>query len=172
MRRLLAAVLALLVGADQSVLWAQQAQPHSPPPQPRVTAVPEQPSLEALGLSFDRVKRELRILPPSTAKTPLKLEYYVEVVGDAPEFQLFMPGEMVTGPAPWGAPTHSDILDLLTPKVFRAPVIPVSSLAIMGIQKLVEAKRRKQEEERQRQVDAERERQERIKLSIVVQPPK
>ena len=49
-------------------------------------------------MSFARIKRELRTLPPSTAQTPLKLEYYVEVQGLAPPIPIFMPGELTTGP--------------------------------------------------------------------------
>jgi hypothetical protein len=177
MRRPLAILLALLAGTEPSVLWAQHGQSTGQQVPAAAPASPPAPSFDDLGLSFDRIKRELRILPPSTAKTPLKIEYYVEVTGQAPAFQLFKPGELETGPTPWGAPTHGDILDLLTPKVFRSPAIPVSTIAIMGIQKLVEwemrkAKQHRQEEERQRQIDAERERQERIRNSIVVQPPK
>jgi hypothetical protein len=134
-------------------------------------------SVDLLGVSFDRIKRELRILPPSTAKTPLKLEYYVEVQGIAPPIPIFRPGELTTGPVPYGAPTHSDILDVLTPKIFRSPEIPVLGLAIMGIQKLVEweATRAREERlaaERLRAIEAERERQRRLKESIVISPPK
>lgn len=149
---------------------ASAANPGQPPASPA-------PSVEALGMSFERIKRELRILPPSTAKTPLKLEYYVEVQALMPAIPLFKPGELTTGPVPYGAPTHRDMMDHVTPEAFKAGTVPISSLAIMGIVKLLqwEAQRAREERlarKRQAEIDEERERQKRLKESLVVGPPK
>ena len=131
MRRVLACLLACLVGLQPAAVWAQQgAAPGTTAAraQPRLPSRrSSHPSVESLGISFDRIKRELRILPPSTAKTPLKLEYYVEVQGLMPPLPLFRPGELTTGPVPYGAPTHSDMMDHVTPLAFKSPSIPVSS---------------------------------------------
>ena len=120
---------------------------------------------------------ELRILPPSTVASPLKLEYYVEVQGLMPALPLFRPGELTTGPVPLGAPTHSDMMDHVTPLAFKAGTVPVSGLAIMGIVKLIEweaqrARDERREKERKAAIEAERERQLRLKDSLVVSPPK
>jgi hypothetical protein len=182
MRRVLACVLACLVGFQPAVVWAQQGAAASapvsqaqPPPSPSKQAQP--PAFDALGVSFDRIKRELRLSPPSTVKTPLKLEFYVEVQGTAPQILIFKPGELTTGPVPYGAPTHSDVLELFTPIEFRSPSMPLSTIAIMGIQKLLawesnRAREKKAEDARQKRIDAERVRQQRLKESIVVSPPK
>jgi hypothetical protein len=183
MRHVLACVLACLVGFQPAVLWAQRsgaagaqvAPAPQPPPPPATQAQP--PPFDALGVSFDRIKRELRQLPPSTADTPLKLEFYVEVQGTAPPILLFKPGELTTGPVPYGAPTHSDVLELFTPIEFRSPSMPLSTIAIMGIQKLLawetnRAREKKAEDARQKRIEAERLRQQRLKESIVVSPPK
>jgi hypothetical protein len=110
-------------------------------------------------------------------KTPLKLEFYVEVQGTAPPILLFQPGELATGPVPYGAPTHSDVLELFTPIEFRSPSMPLSTIAIMGIQKLLawesnRAREKRAEEARQKRNEAERVRQQRLKESLVVSPPK
>ncbi|MCU0255241.1 MAG: hypothetical protein MUF60_00710 [Vicinamibacterales bacterium] len=117
------------------------------------------------------------MLPPSTAKTPLKLEYYVEVQGLMPPLPLFRPGELTTGPVPFGAPTHRDMMDHVTPEAFKSGTVPISSLAIMGIVKLLqwEAQRAREErlaKKRQAEIDEERERQRRLKESLVAKPPK
>jgi hypothetical protein len=182
MRRVLACVLACLVGLQPAIVWAQQgaagsssvSQPKSPP-DPAQNQPP--PSFDSLGVSFERIKRGLRLTPASTAKTPLRLEFYVEVQGTAPSILLFQPGELATGPVPYGAPTHSDILDLFTPIEFKSPTVPISSIAIMGLAKLIQwetnrARERRAEEARQKRIDAERLRQQRLKESIVVSPPK
>ena len=166
MRPLLALLLAGLVGLQPAAVRAQQG-----------AAAPPPPSVEALGMSFERIKRGLRVLPPSTAKTPLKLEYYVEVQGLMPPLPLFKPGELTTGPVPFGAPTHRDMMDHVTPEAFKSGTVPVSSLAIMGIVKLLqwEAQRAREErlaKKRQAEIDEERERQRRLKDSLVVGPPK
>lgn len=166
MRPLLASLLACLVGFQPAAVRAQQGDAAPPPP-----------SVEALGMSFERIKRGLRVLPPSTAKTPLKLEYYVEVQGLMPPLPLFKPGELTTGPVPFGAPTHRDMMDHVTPEAFKSGTVPVSSLAIMGIVKLLqwEAQRAREErlaKKRQAEIDEERERQRRLKDSLVAKPPK
>ena len=181
MRRLLACVLGCLVGLQPAAVWARQGDVQSPAAGQAGPAAPQTApagsEADLFGVSFERIKRELRILPPSTAKTPLKLEYYVEVQGALPPIPLFNPGELATGQAPYGAPTHSDILRHFTPEEFRSPRVPVSAIVIMGLTKLVqwEAQRAREERiEKQRQADieAERERQKRLKESIVLSPPK
>jgi hypothetical protein len=182
MRRVLACMLACLVGLQPAAVRAQQgAEPRAaaqaPPPPPPGFQSQAVPSVESLGMSFERIKRELRILPPSTAKTPLKLEYYVEVQGLMPPLPIFRPGELTTGPVPYGAPTHGDMMDHVTPLAFKAGTVPVSSLAIMGIVKLLQweaqrARDERREKERQAAIEAERERQKRLKESLVLSPPK
>jgi hypothetical protein len=178
MRRVLACVVACLVGLQPAAVGAQQG---SAPGTAATQATPAPahavPSVESLGMSFDRIKRELRIQPPSTVKSPLKLEYYVEVQGLMPALPLFRPGEFATGPIPYGAPTHSDMMDHVTPLAFKSGTVPVSSLAIMGIVKLLQweaqrAREERREKDRLAAVEAERERQKRLKESIVVNPPK
>jgi hypothetical protein len=183
MRRVLACVLACLVGFQPAVVWAQQGaaagapvSQHKPLPPGSSQGQPP-PDFDALGVSFDRIKRELRLSPPSAVITPLKLEFYVEVQGTAPPILLFQPGELATGPVPYGAPTHSDVLELFTPIEFRSPTVPISSIAIMGLAKLIQwetnrARERRAEEARQKRNEAERLRQQRLKESLVVSPPK
>ncbi|MFO7693351.1 MAG: hypothetical protein R6V57_09730 [Vicinamibacterales bacterium] len=161
MRRVLACVVACLIGLQPAAVWAQQSAP----------------SIDSLGLSFARIKRELRTLPPSTAQTPLKLEYYVEVQGLAPPIPIFRPGELTSGPVPYGAPTHSDMMSHVTPEEFKSPRIPVSGIVIMGLAKLLQweaarAREERREKDRQTAIEAERERQRRLKESVLLSPPK
>jgi hypothetical protein len=190
MQRVLVALLVLLIGLQPAWLHARQpivagasSQPPQPPtpaastPQSAPTAVPD---IDALGVSFDRIKRLLADRAPSENKSPLKLNYYVEVVALAPRIQLFTREELApTGVTPWGAPTHGDIVRLLTPVEFRSPRVPVGSLVVLGIVKLVEweaarAKRQKAEEDRKQRDDEERARQKALEQSglVVVKPPK
>jgi hypothetical protein len=175
MRRILAAMLVVLIGVQPSLLRAQQsseagAPRPSPPPQTPGTSTPQSaatgvPDVAALGLSFDRIKRLLADRAPSETKSTLKLNYYVEVVALAPRIQLFTREDLAPrGVVPWGAPTHADIVRILTPVEFRAPTVPIGSLAVLGILKLVEwetarMKRQKAEDERAKRNEDERKRQ-------------
>jgi len=68
-----------------------------------------------------RIQRALRQSPVWVSSPNDFWNYYVEVRGRAPEFRLFgdTPTPM-TGPAPYGAPSHSDMFMLLAPSSFRA----------------------------------------------------
>ena len=181
MRLLLALLLACLVGPQPAAVRAQQPAPPGTEAagtrQASAQALSPVPSVESLGMSFERIKRGLRILPPSASRAPLKVEYYVEVQGVAPPIPIFRPGELATGPVPYGAPTHWDMMNHVTPEAFKAGTVPVSTLAIMGLAKLIQweaqrAREERREKERQAAIEAERERQKRLKESLVVSPPK
>jgi len=170
MRPALACLLALLIGLQPAAALARQGAGLDASPQAA-------PSIDSLGLSFARIKRELRTLPPSTDQTPLKVEYYVEVQGLAPPIPIFRPGELTTGPVPYGAPTHADMMAHVTPEEFRSPRIPVSGIVIMGLAKLIQweaarAREERREKDRLTAIEAERERQRRLKESILLSPPK
>ena len=198
MRRTLAAFLTLVIGLQPALLLAQQpvadkrqlpseapqtasTQPSQPAqaqppattsaPQPAQSAVPD---IDALGISFDRIKRLLADRAPTENKSGLKLNYYVEVVALAPTIQLFTREDLSPrGVIPWGAPTHADIVRLLTPVEFRSPRVDVGSLAILGIMKLAQweaarMKRHKAEEERRKRNEEERRRQKALEESGLV----
>ncbi len=167
---MLACVVAGLVGLQPTAALARQRAAPDAPPQAA-------PSIDSLGISFSRIKRELRTLPPSSAQTPLKLEYYVEVQGLAPPIPIFRPGELTTGPVPYGAPTHADMMSHVTPEEFKSPRIPVSGIVIMGLAKLIQweaarAREERREKDRLEAIEVERERQRRLKESILLSPPK
>ncbi|MCX6550208.1 MAG: hypothetical protein NTY02_04220 [Acidobacteria bacterium] len=169
---MLAALLATLIGSQPAVLGARQGE--AVPPQ---TSTQPASNVDAMGVDLNRIKRELAWKPARAGASPLKLEYFVEVIAEAPPILLFQPGELSTGPAPMGAPTHRDMIDHVTPLAFKSPSVPISTIAIIGIQKLIErearmARERRLEEVRQKKIDEERERQRRINESIVVTPPK
>jgi hypothetical protein len=165
MRRALAACFAVLLGSQPAALGAQQSTPL--------------PSVESLGVSFDRIKRQLDQKAPTKDKNGLKLEFYVEVVAEAPPFQLFLPGESSFGPVPGVAPSHADMMRHITPQAFAAPAATLVSFGGKGGSPKLAGQdfwetqsRMAQEVARRKKADAERERQRRLKESVVVSPPK
>ena len=113
--------------------------------QPTEPSAPASPAAESktpidpykLGISLSRIRRELQELETRERQSgdPLKLEFVVEVYGKAPRIDL-LENFPVSGPIPYGPPTHQEVLDHLTPKEFRSPVVPLSSFAFWAAQQL------------------------------------
>ena len=91
-----------------------------------------------MGISLNRIQRELKQAEAREDRgdNPLSLEFRVEVFGTAPRIDLLKDYPLI-GPTPYGAPTHQEVIDFLTPEEFRSPMIPFSSLAVWAAQQLV-----------------------------------
>jgi hypothetical protein len=137
----------LLVMCTSSL--AGQTQPSSPPPaspqENNPASTPQNksasaPSVDAskMGVSLSRIQRELKNaeVREDRRDNPLSLEFHVEVYGTAPKIDLLKDYPLI-GPVPYGAPTHQEVIDFLTPEEFRSPMIPFSSLAVWAAQKLM-----------------------------------
>lgn len=82
-----------------------------------------------LPINLDRIQRQLRQSTVRDESDGLRLRYVVEVFGQAPRIQLFGGSEnALTGPAPYGAPTHQDMLQIMTPQEFSAPAANFGNL--------------------------------------------
>lgn len=124
MRRLCAAVLAVLVAAVPRLALAQ--------PQPQPADQAPAVNAEALGVSMSRIKRRLAAdsLARTQGTTPLKLEYRVDVFGTAPALRFFAGQDLRFGGVPSSAPTHADMLYMFTPQAFRSPRVDFLGLAV------------------------------------------
>jgi len=90
-----------------------------------------QPSVDVsrLPISLDRIQRQLRQSIVRDESEGLRLRYVVEVFAPAPRIELFGNRDFsLTGPAPYGAPTHNDILQVITPQEYRAPAANFGNL--------------------------------------------
>jgi len=82
-----------------------------------------------LPLNLDRIKRQVRQSTVRDESDGLRLRYVVDVFGQAPRIELFGGLEnSLTGPAPYGAPTHQDMLQIMTPQEFSAPAANFGNL--------------------------------------------
>jgi len=87
-------------------------------------------STEQYGLNLARIQRGLRKSAERQDYDGLNLRYYVNVYAPAPSIKLFTPlDNLLYGPAPYGGPTHRDMMYVLTPQEFRAPVADFSGIA-------------------------------------------
>jgi hypothetical protein len=73
-----------------------------------------------LPLDLKRIERQFQQARIREERSGLTLRYFVEVFAPAPRLVLIRPEDNVEkGPAPYGAPTHRDMLDMMTPQHFR-----------------------------------------------------
>lgn len=81
--------------------------------------------VERLRVDLERIHRGLRQSATREERDGLlHLKYFVDVYGEAPRIELFTRQDnLLNGPVPYGAPTHSQILEVITPQEFRSPVM-------------------------------------------------
>ncbi len=82
-----------------------------------------------LPLDLQRIYRQLQQSTIREERDGLNLRYVIEVFGQAPPLVVFTKEDnLLTGPVPYGAPTHREIVEHVTPKEYRAPAADFSAL--------------------------------------------
>jgi hypothetical protein len=94
-----------------------------PPPQRVSSSV----DVNRLPLDLARIQRALRTSSVREQRDGLNLYYQVDVFGVAPPIVLFTPADNLrSGPVPYGAPTHREMIQQVTPQEYRAPAADFS----------------------------------------------
>ncbi len=131
--RTLVLLLALFVSAPAAAQGDGAADPGT------ATRDPNDDPAAAPPVSVDRIQRGLRQAPPVISQSDLK--YFVQVYGQSPRIELFTKEDQLQhGPAPYGAPTHSEFRQLWTPQEFRAPVMDLNAF-LMWLMQQIEKKK-------------------------------
>ena len=80
-------------------------------------------------LNVARVQRQLQRTIERERLEGTTLRYNIDVFARSPQIELFAPDvDLQFGPVPFSAPTHRDVLDIVTPREFRSPVMDFSNL--------------------------------------------
>ncbi|MDO8679204.1 MAG: hypothetical protein Q7R30_11675 [Acidobacteriota bacterium] len=121
-----ALALLLLVLSASAPAWAQDSEAR-PAPADQPTAI----DATKLGVSLARIQKGLRVSESreKQSTTPLRIEFAVQVYGFAPRIDLLKDVDILHGDAPNSAPTHRQIIDFLTPQIYRQQAAPISALA-------------------------------------------
>ena len=130
-----AALLAIPHGAV-----AQSAQPERDEAGRAAAAEPSAPAvnIDRLPIDMRRIQREFRQATVRGEQDGLNLRYFVEVYGQAPPLVFLTPEDNLRyGPVPYGAPTHRDILWMITPPAHRGSLyaLPLFRIPIGGSKK-------------------------------------
>ena len=117
----------LLVLACATAARAQQA------PSANTVANPADLSaatVQRFGVDLRRIQRALRQSTERQDSNGLNIRYIIDVYGTAPRIDVLDPktDNLRFGPVPYGAPTHQQMLDIMTPQEFRSPVMDFSGL--------------------------------------------
>lgn len=140
MRRPLVAAIALcMLFPAASRGLAQTGSPAANPPadpKPETAIDPAK-----LPVSLDRIRLELAD-KPATKTSGLKIQETIEVVAPAPKAEQFLwdpeTAKLATGPVPYGAPTHKDFINLVTPQEFKNYPMDLNALIQWLLQHLAE----------------------------------
>jgi len=113
-------LVAALLGSPMPARAQEDRQPSVPRNAERNTSDEDS---NRLPVSLDRIRRELVETTRTTeSRDGLRLNYYVQVYGQSPRIELFLPEEnLTTAPAPYGGMTHQEFLRVVTPEEFRSP---------------------------------------------------
>jgi hypothetical protein len=93
-------------------------------------AAQDQPvNVERLPIDLSRIQRQLKQDSAREERDGLNLRYFIPVYGQAPRIELFTKQDnLQNGPEPYGAPTHRDMINAVTPQEYRAPAADFSAL--------------------------------------------
>lgn len=82
-----------------------------------------------LALNVNRIKHHLaQSQAHEQSDSVFRLEYRLSVFGVAPPIDFLEDFDIEYGAVPFGAPMHTDFMNLWTPKGFRGPTIPLMPL--------------------------------------------
>jgi hypothetical protein len=113
------------VGSAAAQGTSAPAQAEQRPPAASAPAV----DVDRLPLNLNRIQRELKHAADLEQREGLNLRYTIHIYGAAPPLQIFNEdANLVNGPVPYGAPTHREIIEHVTPLPFRTPIADFSAL--------------------------------------------
>ena len=82
-----------------------------------------------LPVNLARIQRQLQQTAVRENPDGFNLRYLIDVYGQAPRIELFVPQpNLMTGPSPYGAPTHRQMVEAVTPQEYRAPAADFGAL--------------------------------------------
>jgi hypothetical protein len=85
--------------------------------------------VKRLPIDLTKVTRELRQSAATESRNGLNLRYRVDVYGQAPRIEIFTKEDnLAYGPAPYGAPSHREMIEHVTPQEYRAPYADIGNL--------------------------------------------
>ena len=113
----------MIVGLFPGPVLAQSPPIETPAPQ----AAPQVDATKLMNVA--RVQRQLQRTIEREQLQGTTLRYNINVFARSPQLELFAPDvDLQFGPVPFSAPTHQDMMNIVTPQEFRSPIMNFSNL--------------------------------------------
>ena len=160
-------LIVLLCGFVPAVQAQQpEEQPSANPTVTNGSAADQAVDADALGVSIRRIQRRLA-RPPAIRTDSSRAVFRIEVFGRSPTIDEILGPDWKRGPTPYGAMTHQEFLSIVTPKDVQGyaafdnkqgMIVAATSFALQwavrqAVQKLSDAKTKRQQEDAQKEVD-------------------
>jgi hypothetical protein len=129
----------LLIASLSGQAWAQEPQPPATTAAAPAAEAPTTIDATKLGVSLARIQKGLRLQPQATSTSPgapIRLQFQVQVYGQAPRIDVLKGVDLFNGQVPGSAPSHGQMIDFWTPPAYSAPALPFSTLAFWAAQQL------------------------------------
>ena len=85
--------------------------------------------VKRLPVDLNKLTQDLRQTAASESHNGLHIRYTVDVYGQAPRVEFFTKQDnLKSGPVPYGAPSHREMIEHVTPIEYRPPVMDFSAL--------------------------------------------
>jgi len=85
--------------------------------------------VKRLPVDLNKLTRDLRQSAATESHNGLHIRYTVDVYGQAPRLEFFTKQDnLKDGPVPYGAPSHREMIEHVTPIEYRSPVMDLSAL--------------------------------------------
>lgn len=135
MRGLVVVILLLALSAPVA---AQEV----PPPGSTIDAT-------KLGVDLSRIQRGLRLAETKekSAAHGLRLDFSIQVYGQAPRIEVLDGIDLFNGAVPGTAPSHRQMIEHWTPPIYRQPGLPISALAYWAASQIWQKSRKTRCEE-------------------------
>ena len=122
MRSTLSVATAILVGLTMPALADQSPATETPATGGAIATTTPGVDLARLPVNVGRIGRQLQQAQVREERDGLKIRYTIEVYGELPKIQYITPlDNILTGDVPRTAPTHADMIRMMTPLEFSTP---------------------------------------------------
>ena len=96
---------------------------------PAAPAAATEIDVSRLPIDLRRIEKNFRQTTIREQRDGLNLRYFVDVYAKAPAIVLFTKEDnLLFGPVPYGGPTHSEMLQMITPQEHSAPPADIGAL--------------------------------------------
>ena len=109
------------------------------------------PAIDAskMGVSLSAIRKGLRTAEDrdKAGQDGMRLQFQVQVYGEAPKIQVLQGVDLFNGAVPGSSPTHNQMIEFMTPVIYRTPGLPVSALAYWAAEQIWKKSKKAQCEE-------------------------